>query len=383
MFSLKQEIKQATFALFTLSFVIALALPSRAALTSDNYMIPDLVVPAGGATEMTSDNYILQDSKGFYGGEFSNGHVIQLGPIYVLGTGEVGEGPPVIEVPPGTVLLNIERDRDDIKISWDPQQYPNPQIFILDGIGTGQFTNNFVGQRQDSNWVPRVDQRIENEFDLRNLADGILIHSNKVGRLPNEIYYKGLENNITPDRIAEVLPTALAVGKVNIEIDHHYNLISTPLQPINSSLDSFIGSQLAEGDQIQSYDGNTYIPATFTNGTWGNPFRINLAEGYWIYRNGERTIITLAGRVLNENSTHQIATHYNLIGNPFPVLRTNLGVAGFSPVEGDQVYSFKEGDYRTSNFVDDAWDQTISLSSGNGYWYFRNSNGIDWVLSSP
>ncbi|MBU0671448.1 MAG: hypothetical protein KJ732_00300, partial [Candidatus Margulisbacteria bacterium] len=228
-----------------------------------------------------------------------------------------------------------------------------------------------------------VDQRIENEFDLRNLADGILIHSNKVGRLPNEIYYKGLENNITPDRIAEVLPTALAVGKVNIEIDHHYNLISTPLQPINSSLDSFIGSQLAEGDQIQSYDGNTYIPATFTNGTWGNPFRINLAEGYWIYRNGERTIITLAGRVLNENSTHQIATHYNLIGNPFPVLRTNLGVAGFSPVEGDQVYSFKEGDYRTSNFVDDAWDQTISLSSGNGYWYFRNSNGIDWVLSSP
>ncbi|MBU0672652.1 MAG: hypothetical protein KJ732_06465, partial [Candidatus Margulisbacteria bacterium] len=137
MFSLKQEIKQATFALFTLSFVIALALPSRAALTSDNYMIPDLVVPAGGATEMTSDNYILQDSKGFYGGEFSNGHVIQLGPIYVLGTGEVGEGPPVIEVPPGTVLLNIERDRDDIKISWDPQQYPNPQIFILDGNGTG------------------------------------------------------------------------------------------------------------------------------------------------------------------------------------------------------------------------------------------------------
>jgi hypothetical protein len=89
---------------------------------------------------------------------------------------------------------------------------------------------------------------------------------------------------------------------------------------------------------------------------------------------------TLIGTVVPAPAvTSQIATGWNLIGDPYP---SALGFVGASSLK-DQIWTWDNKDKkfvatRTYNGPEKGWLPPLQLSPGRGYWYNHLGEGFAW-----
>ena len=141
--------------------------------------------------------------------------------------------------------------------------------------------------------------------------------------------------------VAQTVYSVNSVGYVNKTLVPGYNLISSPLNATNSSLDTVLpvvpdGTVILKWDSaLQTFaEANQYyegIPGWFPSGT------VTPGEGFFINIPGVSSVtVTFVGEVPQGSLTNRIAGNYSLIAQIVPqsISLTAPGV-GFPPQDGD------------------------------------------------
>ena len=228
------------------------------------------VISPSGGQNLSSPNYKIElDIKGqpVIGESTSLNYKVELGGLHGL------LGPSVVEaagVAWGSVPLDITQDGNNIRLEWPASYGSSISIYALTGTNDwlGEFTNN------KTNWT--LITNIE-DHSLENYV----LHLNQVNTIdaPQEIYYKALQAGLNkdsnnPNTGENVLETASAVGKIDLEIERADNKISFfsfsvpfisqsgnsfstifPTQPFVSADPT---KNLLEADQIRGWTGDKW-----------------------------------------------------------------------------------------------------------------------------
>jgi len=351
-----------------------------------DYSIPSLTISSGGEEEMSSSNYKLQDIKGqgVIGVESSTNFNAELGGIYGLGV-------PIVKiegVPYGTVQLNIERDGDNIRVSWDPA-IRNPQIFVRSGDGSGQYVND----GDATVWVEIGD--LATEFDV-HMSESYVLHLDQVAAGYEEAYYKGLQSGVArgganPDTGDTNLASAWAVGKNNYTFSGGNNFFNYPFSKdadVNTVFsrqyidDSGTGMDYPGGCRVylHNYSAGNFDYSEFSEGTWSS-LTLRVSAGNIFYNSGTSNLnVTLVGRVMAETADiYRCEGGNNLIGLIYP--QGELITSFTNAASNDRLLirnvsgSFDPVDYST------AWaDPSYRLIPTMGYWYYRDPRNLtlDW-----
>lgn len=283
-----------------------------------------------------------------------------------------------IPAPPGTVPLTISRDGLNIKVTWEAD-YIQPQIFVR----TGAFTNNLI------DWLPVAkDGQLIADPNIYSYSEGTLIHKNQFGKGDNEVYYRAIKKTETNDK----LPTAWAVGKINLTLTASPNLISSPFKMGAMLIDEVFGDQIQkDGMLFAGYDNvsksyNIYVyNGAYPNGTWkldtGKDFVIQPGKAYWLV-NSKTGTITVIGNVPTKPYTESFSQGPNLFAFPFPSScnYSKLDGAGLGPQIGNMLarYNNSTKSYEMMEVKADKWLNTevgksdFGLNPGLGYWYMNS-----------
>lgn len=309
------------------------------------------------------------------------------------------EGFTVVDIPPGTVPLYISRVDSDILITWEAA-YSNPKIFALTGDGSGVYHNDY-NTAQNPNWT----QLTENGALLTGLpgtfqyneAEHRLRHQEQVGKGYSEVYYKGLQNDITD--LVYYIPSAEAAGKVTAEARLDWNLISPVL--LGDSINSALGQSFLANDELWKWDSSSnqrlnkiayyngsvwalmpgYSEADFKNGEGYGLNLLNLPGGV------SSRIITLVGKVRATDFSSTINKDWNKLGQPFPYrisLNNGSGLGhGVSHI-GDQFWSWDLANSKLKLegiFSGAQWNNDFGLRPGIGYGYSSfGPSEAPWVI---
>ena len=334
------------------------------------------------------------------------------------------------DVPWGTVPLNIARQGTGLMISWDKALYPNPQLFVLAGDGSGQFTNNI----DNNNWLPLTDYAAAHDGeidDAAGLGDGRIVHGGQVGSGAPELYYKGVKAEISAADLPMILPTAWAVGKINAALQGTAdpagkNLIALPFQSQQGMTVAGVlgeGSETVwtEGDLVQSKFAASpaYKTAVYVGGAWKDAantanapaFELDPRFGNWLITKANKTA-TLIGEVLHDSPTVAVDVYggaglttggKTLLGLVYPqalgLTATTLindgaragdliqfKVSPLNPAYISAVVS--EGAWKNAANPSEPLDPRISLlRTPNSYIYVRFGDGTDagfkWLRTKP
>lgn len=366
--------------------VLTAAGMSRAEMSSTNYLLAPHVISAGGHISLEANGKRLNDIKGqgIAGEMSSTNYGLGLGGIY-------GTGPTVIEGdwPYGTVPLYISRDGQDIKITWEAV-FRNPDIYVLTGAGTGVYGNSPAA----AGWMRIVSGGIvlpgimADEVGVFSLSGNALLNREQVGMGFGEVYYKGLQQGITPTTIDPAngqlcFSNARAAGKVNVNISragaNGWNFIAYPfdVRPIGAAL--FGNFSAADEIKIRDEATKQFAPVSVTysaaGGQWGTqPFE--RAKGYWLYRSQTTPLTaTLIGTVnltgLTTSLTRVRDNGWNFIGLPYPTMRT---LAAFGPAAASSLDELKvrneDSKQIEASYPKSTWG-TQQIRTAKGYLYYR------------
>ena len=327
-----------------------------------------------------------------------------------------------VNVPPGTVPLNIERVGADIKVWWDTSQaaFRDPKIYVLvRESATGQYSNI----ADDWTLITDLSDASPSEYNLERYVyadgevQGYILHKDQVGAGYGEVYYKALQKDVID--VTATLPTAMAVGKINYTISQGYNLVSVPFVYTgeNNTLDKVFGDQLHSGnvinaDQILTKDDPATwgMPAAYLNSADGKWYKttastalaeigINTTSGYLINNKGQETTITLNGQI-SRDQTVVMSSGYNMIGTVFPVNQTlnslNLGslanVTAGTVLNADQILikndpatwgmpaAYLKTDGKWYKTTEPEVEATFTFQTPYGYFYRQRATGaITWL----
>ena len=289
-------------------------------------------------------------------------------------------------VPSGTVPLFISRaaNGNDLEITWEAQQFGDPQIYIMMGDGNGSYTNTFgVWTRIASSGLLDAIAASLGDFAIES---GKLTHRSQVGAGTSEAYYKAVVAALDMNEPANI-PTfeaAWAVGKENIGINRvgaiGWNLIANPFKTRDIK-DALFGN-FSAADEIKIFDEGEKIftsnPMKFNavSGTWSTSDFIR-GKGYWLYRSTPDPITaTLVGDVsikpLDVTITRNGANGWNFVGLPFAKSQT---FAQFGPQNAADTDEFKIMNEETKiiapTYKKAEWGAQ-SLLTGKGYLYYRS-----------
>jgi hypothetical protein len=351
---------------------------------------------------------------------------------------------------PPLTISRIDTDNngqeDAIKINWLPD-ISEPQIFILTGNGTGQYTNAI------DNWVkittdPPAVWGIKNVDDLPGIlkdpSNGNssmieMVDNNKGMRMLKqvggdlnarrpEVYFKLLVKGAVP---ADTLPQALACGKFDVEVGPPVGppddsperfFISVPLVQTDTTLQAVFGTQISDGDWLAEYDDQAKVTsgANRVNGAWqqigaGGPdpkplltdILLGHCFGFHTANVGTKTFV---GSVYNSDFASTLTggpdSKPTWIANPF-VKPINIAAAGLNQASFDADISKQSrvrqyrADAKTIGGVDgmayhtaaDKWmayhneglvDSILELKPGRGYYFKDNVNlNIPWEITKP
>jgi hypothetical protein len=332
----------------------------------------------------------FQDIKGeaVIGSGTVGGKTLQLGGIYTLLPTAAGTP----EVPAGTVKLYISRSGTNIQITWEATKYPNPQIFILTGDGSGQYHNSYDATKWKSYDNPIFDTT-PMTFDASDRLSGILTHYRQVGGGDAEVYYKGLLAGITD--YGKYLPSAEAVGKVNFELNKtgasSWNFISSCLTYNN--IDQVLGVNFTNGDQLwfwNNVEQKFYPPITFSDGTWGTG-NLNPGPGYLLNLVGTSPKpVTAIGKVNTAALDRAISVKpltpsygWNVIGNPRPILSLMTGFGAGRSGAGDSLWEWDSSNQKFLPplvFDGTKWPTGAKLLIMKGYGYNHTGSGFSWQV---
>lgn len=407
--------------------------PSHAdKLEGGGYTLYD-VINSGGLT-LQGGEYTLQDSKGeALGGKSTGGEYTFVSGLFgLIGGIKIGDAPW------GTVPLTIERDGDNIKITWDAKLAPGAKIYVLTGDGTGQFQKINI-----NDWKLYTDTSIASQFDAKGVTTGTLLHKGQVGSAAQsgitnhpEAYYFGLQAAITPQTICQdpdplykgkpCFQVAPAVGKVNMALggsipEEGKNLVAIPFlcqqsPALKDVLGEGTGTVWAEGDKVQfkiapspSFRTAVYQGAKWVDASTGNVpgplFDVDYKFGNIIITKAAKKL-TYVGAVVNSDVAVSVYSGANeapggktLLGMVYPVSvqLSNSGLIADGAVNGDIIqYKLTPiGEAYRSAIV--AGGQWKSASSGgapesdiatlivpNSYVFVRYATtGFNWNRKKP
>ncbi|MBI5701403.1 hypothetical protein HZC34_06140, partial [Candidatus Saganbacteria bacterium] len=290
---------------------------------------------------------------------------------------KLGEGAGLLP-PMGTVPLTIDKEGNDIKLSWDFAAYGNDiLIYYLKGDGTGQYTNSFASWAPASLYNP--SSVIGSLYDKNQFLDG-----------DKERYYKAIKNDQIPE--AKV-PVAWAVGKIIIDVSKGYDFISMPLIPFKGTSISnvFMGQLDVQGVESYSFDELTVMmsKANFTNGAWAYspnvPFGISSGKSYWLQLPADQKL-SLIGAVKTTPFTKAMpANGYVTLGATLPTL-IDFQTVGLTAKNGDQIYYFNNITKLFEKISDSGgWQnatpgqKVFSFIPAAGYWYKNEGASFDWI----
>jgi hypothetical protein len=146
-----------------------------------------------------------------------------------------------------------------------------------------------------------------------------------------------------------------AVGYVNTPIVKGFNLISNPLNnTTGNTIANLFGSvpNLPEGFTVYKFENGAYkTPAAFNFGEFSPPDSANLTvnpgEGVFVFNPSDTTLtVTFVGEVPQGNLTVNTPKGFSIVSSPVPQAGT-VSSLGFVPAEGDTIYQFANGAYKT------------------------------------
>lgn len=296
-----------------------------------------------------------------------------------------GGGPLLItEVISGTVPLNILRNGNNIEVSWNNTLYPNPQIFMLTGSGSGEFTNSYSATK----WVRIFSGGLVEASGISFTPPDTLVHQNQAnGAGSGEVYYKGLQAGITD--YATNIPSAEAVGKVNFTFGGGNTFFSVPLV-LSGTINDIMGSQnYTAGSRLfkQAPDRSGFNTADYFSGTgWTDTIVITPDKGYYFYNIGSQIPVTLVGRVPGAGVSESMGGGNNLFAVQFPK-QYDFSIFGAGTAAGDRVLIYNRNAIPVSGF--DAVNQSefgltqVRLSGMGGYYYYRDPSAGTLTWSPP
>lgn len=299
-------------------------------------------------------------------------------------------------VPYGTVPLAIERDGNDVKITWEAI-YVNPTIVALSGGGKGSYTNN-----SSDDWytvlqggVVKTPPALMGPVVLSNATT--LRHTQQVGGGTSECYYKGFQaaigepkTAINPNTNALIFPTAMAAGKVNVLISggKKWTAMSIPFLLQSTDLNILIGDVgyggTANSDQdvlLFSWESGAWNKASYFNGTsWTSltptPAVYDGHKGlYFLTRQSDSDKkITVVGTVEmpSETVSYAITPNLNLMSFPYPkqmqLSKLNLVVGAGNNVSdsADIVFGWKDNSWNLASYL-----------NGSKVWTNLTPTGVD------
>lgn len=315
----------------------------------------DLVPNSGCSTDLTDGNTHVQDIKGYpFGSPFTDGStIIETGLGVLVGTGEAG---PV--VPYGTVQLHIERDGNNVRLTWD---YTGEiDLYVLTGDGSGSYSN-------DTGWT------ILSTED----GDGEYIDPDQVGEVSAnaERYYKGIYAGFSSDTY---IPQAWPVGKIDVPVASGggMQLVGLPLDA-GTATTSFYGQLSSEQEIVllpQAGSGLDYV-TVYNDSITGVDYYVNPTTGFWLRNpNSDNVVITFVGPLPPETFTADLL-NFDLTANPIAkaISTDNLGVDGdvVLPQSGSGLdYYVKDGG---------SWGPSFpTLNMNAGFWYKYSVNNRRW-----
>jgi hypothetical protein len=160
-----------------------------------------------------------------------------------------------------------------------------------------------------------------------------------------------------------------------ISLKQHWNLISIPVQPTDTSISSVLSSINGKYLAVYAYDGNNY--EAYIPGASSNPLKkIEAGRGYWVYMNDAATL-TVEGSEASKNVNLKIG--WNLVGysstQSVPIAQ---GIASVGN-RVTAVYAFDSVANSYQGYVPPSISVLTSLDPGRGYWMYATENAT-WAI---
>jgi hypothetical protein len=161
----------------------------------------------------------------------------------------------------------------------------------------------------------------------------------------------------------------------DLKLKTGWNLISLPVSPADSSINSLLSSITGKYDAIYSYDTSlnqyqSYIPGESSNSL----STLEPGRGYWIYLNQDAQI-SLRGSLLTTSVS--LKSGWNLAG--FNSTQSSSVDVALKSLEGkfSAVYGFDGKSYMS--YIPGDENGLKTLEPGKGYWIYA-SEAANWTL---
>ena len=179
----------------------------------------------------------------------------------------------------------------------------------------------------------------------------------------------------------DLVSVDLGVSVFNLSLNEGWNLISLPLQPVNTSLFSVFPPDEVNYTSVWTYYGGLWKRHDFESPFphLNDLYDIEVGKGYWIYMNNS-DVVTIRGSLV-QDSVH-LTNGWNLVG--YNAL-ASLGIAGaMGSIEGNytSVWQYENDDWDRYDLESPFphLNDLHTLGPGYGYWINVNSTGCDWVV---
>lgn len=330
--------------------------------------------------------YIGVVQKNGYGVNEQTMLVSQEGWNPVTLTLKLGEGIPPITGEDGQIVNTIiERVADaagsDVRLRWEIGQ-----AGIQAGVTAVDIWSNSGANAEfdrQATWT---------KLNSSPIAQTTLqyVVTEKVGDGTNA-YYRVVPAGTAAASIQQSALNNYAVGKVDVALKSEYNSICYPFTNLQMGIDTVVGDQLTEGDQVHYWDWSKQQYSILTMTTAWPAYTFKNMEGFFVYLVPAATrqeVISLVGRIsLKDTYSQTLKLEYNLVGYPYPV-SGDAATIGIVPREGDQIHQWNwdSQQFAISTYVS-AWNKTdlttFKLGEGKFYYIPTDKTSLPWTLTQP
>jgi hypothetical protein len=282
-------------------------------------------------------------------------------------------------------------------ITWNADKFGgSPQIYVMTGSGTGEFTNSYNSAAWTRVWdgtkfLPNLPGNV-GQFNTAGLSNGIS-SSMQVGAGSREVYYKALPAASTFPPDAAVFQNAPAVGKILVTAagKGNYNMVGVPLIQQTAGgtfVDTLSQAINRAGVEIYKFDNTAggYVPASYAADWGGANFSLIQGEAAWIYNPLDNDLVlTIVGGVplTTANRTNYsvpiLGGQYNMISNIYPQ-GGKLSALGLQPLNNAEIYYFDNVShgYVSALANGSAWDNDLVIKPGDALWYYNPNSSLQW-----
>jgi len=272
----------------------------------------------------------------------------------------------------GTYKLYISANGNNVEITWETTD--NPQIFALIGNGAGEYLNDYSAAK----WKliasgGALVSPTPDGYGTFTYADNKLVHQNQVKMGTGEVYYKALWSTIPSTQYSYYIPSAEAVGKINIQLSSGFNLVGVHLVKGEGHLVSDFIANWSDQDMIfKKTSGNpTYDKAIYNGSAWSDPFSLTIPAGTGCF------VKTSASKMLTLLGSVQLVGSSRIYGNGGFAIVSMAVPRAIPDGEGANLFNFASNNdtvFKKTSAANPTYDKAKAVVSGAA---------ITWTLSPP